>query len=170
MKRVASLAGLLLLALPALGQLAYSFSPPQPSRIPGLQEYRATITNFSDTAQQAWGMSVYEAAEKSEQRIQWVADVGLNQIVQQWNKHGPWYYAGIMCEVGGYAGAVAVTGKLTEIKERLVVFMPIGATACSVGRMVYTREHPKLEVPRDLLQPLFTVPAHTRVNYAIWGR
>jgi hypothetical protein len=113
-------------------------------------------------------MRVYEAAEAK--GIQWVGEVGINQIVQEANRGGFWKYAGIACEVGGYAGTIAVTGRLTQIKERVVVFMPIGATACSVGRMIYNREHVRVVVPRELLPPLTTVPAHTVVTFVIYGR
>lgn len=163
------LLALLIAPLALAAQVSFTFSPPQPSRIPGLQEFRAVVTNFSDTPQQVYGLSVYDAAHAA--GISWLADVGVNEWVKQLKgRWGFWRIAGIACEVGGYGGSVIITGKLADIKERLAAIFPAAAAGCSIGRMIYNREHVDVSIPRDLLPPLITIPAHTRQDFAIYGR
>ena len=160
---------LLLLALPLCGQIGFSISPPQESRIPGVQEYLITVSNGADQVMPVYGISGYEHAESK--GIQWLGNVSLQQHIDKLNGGwGFWRIAGIACEVGGATAGIAVAGDLAKIKERVIVIAPVAAGGCALGRALYNREHKTYEVPRDLLPPLFSVPPHSRVSYSIFGR
>lgn len=159
---------LLLMGLVSLGwSQTITFAEQPFSRIPGLREVRVYVA--SDQAAQVQGMRVILEAMKQGFRV--YSYPSLTAYVADYNKRSPLHYVGIGLEVAGWLGTSIAAGKVAFIKERWITAgMPLFSAGLTLGRSYYGREYKAVEIPADLMQPLFAVPAGQAVEFSVWAQ
>lgn len=163
--RLAVLLTLTLLFSFAAGAQTIVFVP-QPSRIPGLNEYRAIVTNDNSGPLTVQGMSVI--LEGVHQSLRILSPAVLQAQVSQLNKHSKAHWASLIVEVSSWAMTSFQAADIVKIRSPYDKIFPLAGGLMTFGRTLILREDPEIKVPSDSMPPLFTVPANSSVDYAVW--
>lgn len=157
----------LLSAAGALGQ-TIGFTPQPYSRIPGLDEYRVSITAPGPEASQIQGMRVI--LEAAHQSIRIYHPTVLRSYVDQLNKRSIWRWVGVVAEAGGWSFLTGTALESIKVKEKWAKAAAAGgASLLTIGRTLYDREYKPVSIPADDLPPLIAIPPGQTVDYAVWA-
>jgi len=144
------------------------FAPQDFSRIQGLNEFRVYVSAPLNYPLQMQGMQVM--LEGMKQGIRIYSYVNLRAYIDDLNQRSIWRWVGIVGEAGGWAMVSGTTLEALKIKEKSIkAGITGGASLLTIGRTIYDREYKPVELPADIMQPLFAVPGGQAVEFSVWG-
>ena len=102
-------------------------------------------------------------------KLRFVTYVNLRRVVDEANQRSPWHWASVGIETVGQAATIVVAADALKIKEaKYRALIPTATAGLMLARGLLEREYQPVELPADLMQPRFTVPANGSVDFSIF--
>ena len=164
-----ALLSLLLLCAAASAQVAFTFVE-QPSRIPGVKEYRVWVRNDTSQPTEVLGAQVVAVADARQPPVNVITPVNLRQIIDQANRRSAAHWIIVVAENVGAAGSIVDAAGGFKIKEaRYRAIIPAGAAGLRLARDLVEREWKPVDMPTDVMQGKFIVPANGSIDFAVFA-
>jgi len=161
---------LAILFLPFLlfaGDLSITFIP-QPKLLPALDQYQVIIENRGESSERVFGQGIFDKAFQA--GISLVTYSNLQREIDRANRRSFWHYASLGTEYGGQVATGLSALGLIKIEETRWKGILAGvAFGLPLLRGFIERERQPIELPDDLMPPIFTVAAGESVGYAVFA-
>ena len=161
---------LAILFLPFLvfaGDLSITFVP-QPKLLSALDQYQVIIANRGESSERVFGQAIFDKAFQA--GISLVTYSNLQREIERANRRSFWHYASLGTEYGGQVATGLSAFDLIKIDETKWKGVIAGiAFGLPLLRGFIERESQPIELPNDLMPPIFTVAPGESVGYAVFA-